>query len=323
MAHETGVATDHNDLWAKLIAFLTTNVDLVAAGEQWTQVWTASGDVVLQGPGADGDDEILVGLHLHSTPALHVNMMTGLNMGATSFTGHVNCSPNPARAFLTNGEMVYWFTASGRRMILVIRIGTVYETIYAGKFFPYATEEDYAHPYFVGGSSSANNGSVIGPSNTSEGHAAFNWPFYGSGQSSAYFMNPSDVWKPMSAPADLSEPAIDASMWPSSVGVSWSFPTGSGSYGFRADPNEHLAILRNMAPAYGGEVQLIPLSVMTFTSTYNANNFMYGILDGAYAVGGKGLSVEQAVQNRGTDYMVLYDTFRTTSNERWLAVQVQ
>lgn len=322
MAHETGVATDQNDLWAKLLAFLTTNPDLVAAGEAWTQEWAAGSDVVMKGPGSDGDDEILVGLHLHSN-ALHVNMMTAIVPAATLITGHTNVTPDPVRAFLDSSPMVYWFTASGRRMIIVVRIGVVYETIYAGKFFPYAAEEDYPHPYFVGGSSNANNASVTGPANTSEGHAAFNWPFYGSGRSNSYFMKPDDTWKPMSAPADLSIPPIDCSFWPSNPGSDWSFPTSSGSYGVRADINEHLAILRNMIGAYGGERQLVPLSIMQFTNQYNVNNYIYGILDGAFMIGGKGMSTEQTVQNRGVNYMAIYDTFRTSSAERWLAVQVQ
>lgn len=33
MAHVTGTATSNTDLWTKLLAFLTSNADLVAAGQ--------------------------------------------------------------------------------------------------------------------------------------------------------------------------------------------------------------------------------------------------------------------------------------------------
>ena len=71
MAFETGTTTGSTDFWNKLIAFLTTNVDLVAADEEWAVVWThpsgATSGVVLRGPGAAGTDSICVGLSLTTT----------------------------------------------------------------------------------------------------------------------------------------------------------------------------------------------------------------------------------------------------------------
>ena len=66
MAYVTGTATDRNDLWTKLLAFLTADPALVAAGQAWEVVWsrdvTGNQSRVLKGKGLSGTDEVLVTL---------------------------------------------------------------------------------------------------------------------------------------------------------------------------------------------------------------------------------------------------------------------
>src|SRR5690348_15074846 len=102
MAFETGTATDHLDLWSKLLDFLQSNADLVAAGQQWTVAWEAPAgapnatDIVLQGPGLAGEDEVLVALRREDDTLtigeslIWMSGCTGLLSNATEFDGHVN-----------------------------------------------------------------------------------------------------------------------------------------------------------------------------------------------------------------------------------------
>src|SRR5690349_2247020 len=87
MALETGTATDWLDFYNKLRDFLTTNADLVADGQEWTQIAGEVGtlgnadEIVLQGPGLAGADEIIVGI----TPSFSVDS-DYFNLGFTGAT---------------------------------------------------------------------------------------------------------------------------------------------------------------------------------------------------------------------------------------------
>ena len=67
MAVEIGTASSAADLYDKLISFLTTNADLVTAGQEWAIAWDSPAayenqtDIVLRGPGLSGQDQVYVG----------------------------------------------------------------------------------------------------------------------------------------------------------------------------------------------------------------------------------------------------------------------
>ena len=135
MAFETGTASNAADLFDKLVSFLTTNEDLVSAGEAWTEEWVApSGAVnttarVLVGAVSAGDAP-KIGMRLVSTPATAVheiqfNGVTNILTSATLLTEHANPSAL-VRVFADSNPMTYWFSASGRRFIIVVKISTVF-----------------------------------------------------------------------------------------------------------------------------------------------------------------------------------------------------
>lgn len=161
MAFVTGTATDFADFYNKLRDFLTTNATLVADGEAWTQIagsvdpLVAGDEIVLQGPGAGGTDEILVGIKTYtSVGGDYYNL--GF-YGLTTFNPAFDVVGQTGRATvrvltLWNSPMDYWFIANGRRFIAVARVSTTYHMVYAGFVLPYVLPTQWPYPFFIAGS---------------------------------------------------------------------------------------------------------------------------------------------------------------------------
>lgn len=319
--HVTGTATDDQDLFAKLITFLTTDTDLVAAGEEWTEVWDhASGDedgIVLEGPGLSGTDQIYVGLRLNrNVPADEYNIeargMTGFSASAVELEDHVNVSPDPAYSFVDSGTMTYWFIASGRHFVVITKITTVFEALYAGWFLPFGTPTEYPYPMFIGGSAGTYySGDPDSPSSWRDdvsGHTQFPWP-------SADDSGP-DYWGPM---AFLLDPAGNwitlsntGSAREGTVG-----PVYTKGYKNFADNQANFLDayegFLQMTECYGGDHMIWP---MTLHET-SPGSQTYGILDGCFKCQGVGMGAEDEITVGGVDHLVVQNTHRTDLFDYW------
>ena len=197
MAVEIGTATDHVDLFNKLYTFLTANADLVGAGQQWERItsvgqvppFTASqgtsgagdegdttGAVMLKGPGLAGADEVYVSLRLYDNTALDRQMLflrghNGVVGGNTAYGNHVNSSSRKGVP-LWRQPIAYWFVASGRRFYAAMKLGTVYESMYAGLYLPYALPAGNPYPHMIGGTTGGDT-SDAGQETTGDDHRAF------------------------------------------------------------------------------------------------------------------------------------------------------
>lgn len=309
MAHTTGTATDHTDFFNTLISFLKTDAGLVAANENWTEAWAAPGgapnstDVVLQGPGLSDSDEVYIGLRLIADAGaghyeIHMVGMTGIDAAATEFDAHVNVTPVTVRMFLDNAAMTYWFSANGRRFMAAAKISTVYEALYAGLVLPYAQPAEYPYPLFIGGTNAVGNASVDWRS-TSADHTMFYAPVYDSGagiESNAWFLSPSGAWLRCGQNGDIA-------VAPNSFGIQ-DFGIGTD---FTVDRYGYEDIKDRVEPAYGGSYILTPLSLLQSDPA----NQTFGILHGAFHVGGRGNAAENTVTVVGTSHLVLQNVFRT------------
>src|SRR5690606_2311309 len=113
-------------------------------------------ELVLQGPGLAGTDQINVGILSEA----------GSDYGNWKLRGFVGC--NPVRTFddqykwsiaydamLMTSAMSYWIVSNGLRLVMVAKTGPYYEMVYLGLFLPYATPVQYPYPLLVGGSSTS------------------------------------------------------------------------------------------------------------------------------------------------------------------------
>lgn len=314
MAYETGFADDHADLWAKLLAFLTTNEDLVAVDQEWVSVWDANDgdDVVLRGPGLAEADQIYVGMKLVRAPltdasGIDIVGMQGVLPAATAFNEHVNVTPVRSRMFLSNTTMEYWFVANGRRFIVVVKMSTVYEAMYGGLYLPYANPVNYSYPLFVGASSGQSGTAAPDWHSVLQQHTHFVKPDYkasnpGSYESNAWALMPDGQWLRCGAWSD----GADLAMAPYRYGTD---PLGA------SDSNGvvgYLDILNKMAAGYGSTFGLTPLTLVR-----PSLNWSLGRLDGCFHIAGRDNAVRDIVTIDTTDYFVVQNAFRTGIGDFW------
>lgn len=322
MAVETGTANDAADLYAKLISFLTTNVDLVTAGQEWAIAWDDpdpsenQSDIVLRGPGLSGQDQVYIGMRLHEDPIgdtfyIQCRGMTGVLPTGLHYADHVNVMPNYVRMFLDVGTMQYWFVANGRRFMVVVKISTNFEAMYAGLFLPYATPLSYPYPLFVGGSA--------GPA---EGNNPFNWRSEHNNHS--HFVAPNYVQSGGST-------SVETGAWLLSPQGDWLrvIATGSSSAACRIHPtitdgdyffeenssdSYQLSFLRpRIMDGYGGERILIPNTLVQI----NPVDQTYGILDGAFRCQGVANAAENLITVDSVDHLVVQNVYRSDFGDYW------
>lgn len=315
--HVTGTATDDQDLFAKLVTFLTTDADLVSAGEEWAEVWDHSsgdeGGIVLEGPGLSGTDEIYVGMRLvRDVPAdtydIELLGMTGYNAGATDLEDHVNVQPEVAKIFADSGSMTYWFFASGRHFVVVLKVSTVFEAGYAGWFLPFGTPSEYPYPMFVGGSAGYYTGdSASSPESwrdSVEGHSLFPWPsidtttLNGKFRSSAFMLDPSGNWLTMSNFGQTAQGV---------VGPVRTRGNRSDSIGDTNDLFHPTGAFLQMTNCYGGDKMIFPMTLYETSS----GSQTYGVLDGCFKCQGVGVGAEDEITVSGTDHLVVQNAYRT------------
>jgi hypothetical protein len=148
MAFTSGTATDYLDLLNRLKAFVTQ--DMLPANERWSVLRWVPGppaELVLQGPGLAGTDQINVGI-LSEAGADYGNWKLRGFVGwnpAQTFDGQYNPS-GTFYALLMASAMPYWIVANGRRIVMVAKTGTYYEMMHLGLFLPYATPGQYPYP---------------------------------------------------------------------------------------------------------------------------------------------------------------------------------
>ena len=200
MAFTSGTATDYLDLLNRLKQFVTQ--DMLPANERWSVLRWVPGlpaELVLQGPGLAGTDQINVGI-LSEAGADYGNWKLRGFVGwnpAQTFDGQYNPS-GTFYALLMASAMPYWIVANGRRIVMVAKTGTYYEMMHLGLFLPYATPGQYPYPLLVGGT-------YNGSTRWSNSYQYRNHLPKSSGYSGAYYA-PTGVWTGVSA------------MWPNSWG---------------------------------------------------------------------------------------------------------
>ena len=313
MAYATGTATGHIDLLDKLITFLTTNAELVAAGQNWEtklyqEVPADAGqyEVILRGPGLADDDDIYVGIQTYQSVASdYYNWTlagyTGYDAELTFTTqpGNYNAYGYP-RVYLTNGSIKYWFVANGRRFVVVAKVSTVYQSCYMGLITPYYPNTLLPYPLFIAGCGIT---------------AALRW-------SSTEYYNLHGILYPTSS--QTSE--ANALLYPT---ASARFYDGEwvGLQHVYGAPPTNMTYVRGIWPRggyslfshnylrsnYDDSYTLFPL--IPFSQTPEGK--VWGELDGCYAVSGFNNAPENIIRINGYDHLVVQNVHHTTISNYW------
>lgn len=303
MPFETGSATDYLDLLAKLEAFVTG----VALGAQaWTALRSESDELILQGPGLAGLDEIIVGIKTYES--VGNDYYNWRLMGATGFSDGMAFDEQPGilnltqpRVHLWNQTIPYWFVANGRRIIMVAKVSTVYEAMYLGFIRQYATPGQYPYPLVVGGSSTAYSGERW--STVSGDHSHFANPGgYALSRASMAIRAPSGGWKGVRN-RDLADSYYiypETSVYPF-MGVD-----GGGD-----NAAQRMKFVRE---GLDGTYPMIPLVIHSDTPDLE----IYGELEGCFWATGYENAVENTIQDGGpVDHLVVQNVYRASISGYW------
>lgn len=323
MAFTTGTATDYVDLLDKLRLYL------VAQG--WTQLqWAAGtvagggGNLVVRGPGAGAGKQTFVELFTYADPgSLHycwrMRGMTDWNSGEAEAL-HAGSQQLPGYFALWENAIDYWFYVNDRRFIVVAKMGTIYNSTYAGFFLPFATPDAYPFPLAI----LAGRGHPHAYNLVDASYRFFADPggvpdFDFNNTTGAFQRDPDGTWLGISN--HLSTSGNDR---PYSNGRSkdagfihpFSFGEQYGAFSASAADKGGSPLLEFMVRTRQGEAPLWPL-------TLGCNlRPPLGVLDGAYAFPGTGLVPEQIITVGARNFRAFQNIHRNSGNDFVLIEEV-
>jgi hypothetical protein len=278
MAYTSGTADNYKDLLAILATFVSSN--------GWTIMEQTEVKLCLKGVGLGGLDEIYCNIEaFENTSSGYYNWKLS---GAWAWRSGRAANAQPRASitnthemyiYLWNSSIPYWIICNGRRIILIAKISTTFQTAYLGLGTPPATEAQYPYPLVIGGSGyiAAQAYSVASSANAS--FWGKNQTVYGSGQ--------------------LCMP-----------GGSWgSIGTGTESQYAQAvkSASANLANSANIVTTPGGLYILEPIYLV-----HSSGKNVFCELDGMFRISGYNNSSENIVTVSGINYIVVQDVYRVT-----------
>lgn len=304
----------------------TFTVSLELGTEKWTvneystDVDPGQDELYLQGSGISANDEIFVGIRTeyNATEPYYIwilNGMTGYEV-TLDFYSQLGCIPTGRMPFmlLDNGTLKYWFIGNGRRLMGVIRVGTIYSPFYLGFPLIYGQPNTFPYPLCIGGASAyTGTSSEKKWSSTNIKHRG--WPEGyipngGAYNTIAALQVLSGAWSAFgnyfgNDDADLS---YGNCMWP----YTYSF---GGSVFYGGYPNE---LIEAGDPLLDGSFELFPL---VLSQEFPSKNII-GEMDGAFAVLGVGVVAEDEITVSGVVHKVFQNTYHTEA-QNYFALKLE
>lgn len=299
-------------------AFTSTKVKftITAGGTAWanldtitfvmTAPWVAQRSVagseyIWKAPGNDNAGAIYVGARTFSNVAAdYYNWQLG---GFTGYSAGVDFGLQPGSEVnssavrgqvlpLWNSSMPYWFAATGRYVVIVAKVSTVYTSAILGLMNPYATPTQFPYPLIVGGS-------MRFSSEPASNSVSWRWSYTGV-EIGAFPMsidnNGSD-----SKPLKLRRPdgywrGFTRGVVTNYSGMIWPYVDG----------------MTDLRANIDGSYPLLP--VILFEDNTTTKN-IFGELPGIYATTGFGNAVENIITVGRDQYLVVQNVFRTTKTD--------
>lgn len=300
MAFTTGTADDYADLLDVLRLYLIA--------EGWTvDAWTApvaavsNGELFLSAPGSVGGEQPRISIQTEYDTDR--NAYAWKLCGATNYESDkvfgLQQNNGPRHYFnLWQNPIDYWFYVNDRRFIVVVKMGTIYYSCYAGFFLPYALPTEYSFPLFVG----ATCGSLQPYNLDNSGMRAFCDP---GDNAASYFRRTAMTWAVVTNHYNrdnefdyvrgIARPVI----WP------WRVGRGDDDDDYSGDDFNHY-FLEKMRPTLDGRLPLWQAQICDAPS-----GVMPGMLDGVFCTPGFNRVTEQLVSVGGSDYRLFQNGFRS------------
>jgi hypothetical protein len=314
MAWTTGTATDYADLLDELRAYLVTQGWVTQNFVPGTIA--GGGELITRGPGVDSDRRVFVEIRTENPSA---GVFSWRMRGAT---GYVAAAPEgtnpgvmltPVYANLVGTTISYWFFVNDRRFIVVAKSGTTYASLYAGFFLPWGTPTAYPFPLYISGTYFQAN--QLSLSNSA--HRFFADPGSSGLNSSTYVRDPTGNWLPIANHNEGANTDRGINLGFQGAGFTWPYSVGenglSGSNylesAYSTSGQASGGFWDNLVTTRQNEYGLFPVSI-------HANiQPPFGVLDGAFAIGGIGLSAEQSVAIGARNFTLFPNISRSSGND--------
>lgn len=209
MAYQGGTATNYLDLLDKVRAF--------AVAQGWTvDRWTGGNELIMHSP-----DGVYVGAQAYySTPGDYYNWKLngytsyGAGIAWESQAGAIGATATLPRLHLWNSSTPYWLVCDSRRIILIAKVSTVYESCYLGHIDAYGSPGQYDYPLLIAGTSTSYGGERW--STTGWDHSFFADPSAVTmdAQSTARLRYPDGSWRSFANQLSGGSDAVDRIVWP-------------------------------------------------------------------------------------------------------------
>ena len=291
-------------------AFVATDTITFVMTLPWRTLRASAGqNYIWSAPGNDGLANIIVGVNRFLSVAgdyddLQLLGAFGFDAGQ-GFTTQPGGNTEEYLPLLRVGSMPFWFCANGRRVVIVVKVSTNYQSAYLGFINTYASPSQFPYPLAIGGSMSWGNGVAVAlppvddprwrwSYNGTQMHA-FPMAYNGTSLDSFSQMRlrtPDGTWKGFDFnTADMGTPG---KIWP------------------------YVGSMNNLRANLDGSYFLLPI-LLTYddgisTNVINERN-TYGELDGVAAVTGYNQVSENTVTVGLLEWLVVQDTFRTTTTD--------
>lgn len=253
--------------------------------------------VYLKGLGNGGTDEIFVNLRAYR------NVGVGYyNIELRGATGYVPSSGRTAQPGISpiadlclwSSSMTYWFIANGRRFMIVAKVGTVYESAYAGFILPTGLPSEYPYPLAIGGTQSVTRKKYDFSASAYSHRAFFNPGGSSNDNGSLFLIEKNGVW------ATFKNYSADSSVY---LGNQYrTFP-------YAASFHSPSSVDKPIYPNIDGTYTLFPVTMLGRVSTSVEN--IFGDFEGVFCVSGQSNASENIVQVSGVDHLVVQSAFRT------------
>ncbi len=263
----------------------------------------ANSEYIWRAPGNDGASNIYVGaIYYSDAVADYYNLRLG------GFTGYDNAAvfaSQPGAVTRThlplwNQNMTYWFIGSGRRVIVLVKVSTVYVAAYLGFISPYGSPGEFPYPIAVGGSMAfaaepAASSTSWRWSNATDENRAF--PMAGAPGGFAddalqlRIRNMSGVWRGLAC-------RLSAAYTTSTTGNIWPYSD----------------TMNNWIPNLDGSYPMLPIILSENTPN------LFGELDGVFALTGHQNAAENTITVGKQKYLVMQNVNRTAKQEYFAVI---
>jgi hypothetical protein len=315
MPYETGTVNSHRALLDRIRDYVSD--EEIMGAEKWEIMRDTPAELILRGPGESGQDQIFVGARIFESspnPEYYNLLLNGFvgydpKLAFMDQPGGIPEDFQPQIPLVKNSQIKYWLVASGRRIIVIAKIGTQYEAGYLGFIQPYGLDGQYPYPLAVGGS-------LVGQYATSGG-SANDYRYTQRYTDHRHFCDPGCGTSAVNFNSTLRIRRIDGK-WAVFQNYSGGY-SGTSYSGDVLRTNSGYVVWpgicgksESMLQAMDGTYHLFPFMLVEKT-----DNNCIGQFDGCYWVTGRGLAPEDILTIGDDTYLAVPNVWRTGAGDFW------